>query len=281
MNSENTFFQKIWKFKRVKITIISLISVVVILGLFLGGIKAITPDSIAYPKIDHYHFRFQYVYHEKAEDFSSSQYQTPYEKNQCDGGVSSTPVHFHDGKDQIVHIHWRGITGGELLKLYGLNKVGGLDGYLGVRLDELNKGKIIPVPISSKSLPRPQKDDQIYIYTGDRNSFEKKNTNDFLQKTLEETIGTDSQIRKQFEENEKSKTSFLKFFHPITTLAHNGIDDGDGDPKETRKTEEELKQLNNLIGNLVVFVQSSEPTNDQIKERFNNLTPLSDSTCGG
>ena len=45
--------------------------------------------------------------------------------------------------------------------------------------------------------------------------------------------------------------------------------------------EEKLTRINNMIGNVVIFVQKDKPTDQQIKERFNDLEPLSDSTCGG
>jgi hypothetical protein len=32
---------------------------------------------------------------------------------------------------------------------------------------------------------------------------------------------------------------------------------------------------------VVIFAQNDEPTDEQIRERFNNLVPLHDSTCGG
>ena len=83
-----------------------------------------------------------------------------------------------------------------------------------------------------------------------------------------------------------------------SVFAHGGIIDGDEDAKvaslpgstnssslsstETKpKTEEELKEINNLLGNVVIFVQSTEPTQEQIKKQFDVLEPLSPSTCGG
>lgn len=62
--------------------------------------------------------------------------------------------------------------------------------------------------------------------------------------------------------------------------AHGGTIDGDDDEGST-KTEEELTRINNLVGNVVIFVQQNQPTKEQIQERFNNLVPLHESTCGG
>ena len=55
----------------------------------------------------------------------------------------------------------------------------------------------------------------------------------------------------------------------------------DGHSEDSDKSEDELKRINNLIGNVVIFAQDTEPTSEQITERFSNLVPLHDSTCGG
>jgi hypothetical protein len=283
MPTQQNFFVTIWKFRGFRIFSISLVSVLILLGLLLGGIRIATPYNIANPQIDHYHFRFQYIYHGTGENFSDSKYQTPYTKDICDGGITNSPVHFHDQKDQLVHIHWRGMTGGEFLKIYGVNTIGGVGGYLGARFDKLFNWPphIIPVANFGDTLPKPQSDDTWYIYTGDATGYQKKTFEDFKTKTIEEFIGTDSTVRKQFEENEKSKTSLLNTINSIPVLAHNGVDDGDGPVDAVRSEEERLKQINNLIGNIVIFVQPKEPSAEEIKAKFDTLIPLSASSCGG
>ena len=52
----------------------------------------------------------------------------------------------------------------------------------------------------------------------------------------------------------------------------------DGHPSE--KSEEELTRINNLVGNVAIFVQEKEPTKEEIQARFDNLVPLHESTCG-
>jgi hypothetical protein len=46
-------------------------------------------------------------------------------------------------------------------------------------------------------------------------------------------------------------------------------------------TQEELKRLNNVIGNVVIFVQKDKPTDQQIKAKFDHLIPVSESACAG
>ncbi len=299
-----------------KILIISLSSLLVLFVLSLTTLHFVTPNRLAYPKQDHFHFRLQYVFHGQAEDFGSPRYQIEYIKDVCSGLLTESPIHFHDNKDQIVHLHWRGITGGDVLKFYGNNRVGGLDNLMGYKLDQVlsSSPKITQIPIHSTSLPKPIGSDKYYIYTGDKSQFQKKDIQDFTNKTLEEFLGKDSKLRTEFEEVEKlekSKTSFNPL--SIQAQAHSGqehktldeaqlhelnlkkteaekvtidarnnkVGSSQSSSPSPTKTEEELKEINNLIGNVVIFVQASEPTNEQIKSRFDNLTPLSPSVCGG
>ena len=94
-----------------KITIIFLIMTLtslVITGLGFGILYTITPTRIAYPKMDHFHFRLQYIFRGQAEDFGTPRYQIDYLKDVCNGALSESPIHFHDNVDQLVHLHWRG-----------------------------------------------------------------------------------------------------------------------------------------------------------------------------
>ena len=309
-----------------KIGGIVLASLLLLCVLTIAGLYLLTPTRFANPKPDHYHFRLQYIFRGKAENFADPRYQVDYVKDICNNGLTESPIHFHDEKDQIVHLHWQGITGGDVLKFYGLNRVGGLDDYMGLKFDKLFQfpPSIFAIPIHSQSLPKPSGDDKFFIYIGDKDKLEKKDFNNFLNQTLEEFLGQNSILRIQREELEKEekKTSFLPNpFGPITALAHDGVEhatvseaeqheidvkkaeqekqsienknnlvvaqaSGDKenkvvDTEAVTKTEEELKQINNLIGNIVIFVQPNEPTSEQIQARFNNLEPLGLSVCGG
>jgi hypothetical protein len=296
--------------KRFGLKILAVILILICVS--VGALFALTPTRLAYPKNDHFHLRMQYIFHGQAEDFSTPRYQTDYLKDVCNGSLTESPIHFHDNKDQITHLHWRGMTGGDMLKFYGLNKVGGLDGYMGYKLDEITKfpPKITPIPIHSQSLPKPNKDDQFFVYTGDKDKFDKKDFNDFTTKSLEEFLGKNSTLREGLEAQEKQTT--FNPFGPIDAEAHAGITHqtfteeqkhnlSEKERKDTENrnnqvsqnqqspaptptgnpSEEELKQINNLIGNIVLFVQPNEPTQDQIKARFQNLEPLGLSVCGG
>lgn len=291
----------------------------------------LTPDRIKFAKSDHYHFRLQYIYKGQSEDFGSPRYQTDYVKDVCSGAITESPIHFHDNKDQIVHVHWQDMTGGDVLKFYGVDLVGGMSGAMGLKFDELLKlpPQFIWLPIHSNSLPEASPDEQYYVYVGDKDSHIKKDFKDFLNQSVEKFIGVNSKVRLDKEESDKwQKKISSNSFSPnnlldiIQVKAHNGEDHQtlseaeaheqkvklelkekedlelrnnqaiDSKSKTERtakiskietiiKTEEELKQINNMIGNIVIFVQKEEPSSEQINARFNKLEPLSPSVCGG
>ena len=95
---------------------------------------------------------------------------------------------------------------------------------------------------------------------------------------MEQFFGTTSNSPAH-EINKGGQTSLLDKVFP-KAYAHGTADDADGnDGDETEQ--EQLTRINNLIGNVVIFAQKDKPTDQQIKDRFNKLEPLSDSTCGG
>ncbi len=229
-------------------------------------------DNISYPAKDHGHFRLQYVFHGTLENFADTKYQTPYDKGQCDGSLTKEPMHLHDSKAQIVHLHWARVTGGEFLKNYGVNLIGGQDDKLGYQLNELNKFKVTPIPIFGKVLPQPSNNDKFWVYSGDKDTFKTRGIDEFKNQDMEKFFGVESQVRKD-EEQYGDKITFLK---SIKVNAENSTSE-----VPAIKTEEELKVINNLLGNVILFVQPNEPTQDQIKKQFEVLEPLSLSTCGG
>lgn len=344
----------------------------------------LTPSNFQSPQMDHSHFRLQYIFQGQMEDFGSPRYQVDYIKDVCSGALTESPIHFHDNKGQIVHLHWQKITGGQVLKFYGLNKIAGIDSIMGWKLDDLTKFKLTQIPIHSQSLPRPKGNDQFWVYVGEKGKFEKRNFEEFVKMDLETFFGQNSIIRQNQEEEEKLKKkngqNLLNKLEKLVELenifglkaqAHSGIDHANQTEEQAHlaetqrlelekkalenrnnnlksnpsslvinstsnsnsssnsnslqnisaiisantsnnstnssstnftnsqnsfqnqsnsnssqksdqpKTETELKKINNLLGNIVIFVQQNEPTTDQIKLRFDSLEPLGDSVCGG
>ena len=438
-NLENTsqknknLWQRLWQFKKFRILTILLGVLSILTSLILGFVLIITPTNLAFPKMDHAHFRLQFVFLGQREDFGSPRYQVDYIKDVCSGALTESPIHFHDNLDQMVHLHWQKITGGQVLKFYGLNKIGGLDGSMGYKIDQSSKFQLpINIPIHNMGLPKGRSGDQFFVYTGDKNGFIKRKIEDFLWQDLETFLGQNSIIREQNakqtflesdkqnenyaktakladsnsnsqksfsnskiresgqveksinpkldlnkienwqKENSNSETknsqknqnlenskitdfnNFWKNMGNVPVEAHVGqshatlteseqheanekieikekaeinrknnqvnsqnissldlqnsqssvsqnLATNSGNSQistknsqnsnqnlqnslstnSSQKTEEELKKINNLLGNIVIFVQPNEPTTDQIQARFNKLVPLGESVCGG
>lgn len=261
--------------KRVKITALAVIALLLIPLSYAGYIYAASPAVIRNPKMEHYHFRMQILVNGKAEDFSAKAYQMGYSKDQCNANLPEQPIHFHDNKDQFVHIHWEGMTGGMVMKYYGWNYIGGMNNALGYKLDNLkNPQKVIT---HGNYLPAVPKDARFYIYTGDETGYKERGFDDWKNQDLEQFFGTTSNFPAH--EQNKQSSLFDKVFPKA--YAHGGVDDGnDGEPGEETE-QEKLTRINNLVGNIVIFVQKDKPSDQQIKDRLGKLIPLSDSTCGG
>lgn len=261
--------------KRVKIASIVIFALLLAPLSYAGYIYASSPTVIRNPKLEHYHFRMQILVNGKAENFAEDKYQQDYAKDQCNANLPEQPIHFHDGKDQFTHIHWEGMTGGMVMKYYGWNYIGGINKALGYKLDDL--GDIQKVNTHGNFLPAVPDDAQFYIYAGDENGYQEKSFDDWKNQDLEQFFGTTS----NFPAHEQNKQSGLLDRVFPKASAHGGEDDGnDGEPGEETE-QDKLTRINNLVGNVVIFVQKDKPTDQQIKDRFNDLEPLTDSTCGG
>lgn len=252
----------------------AVLAIVLVAGAYAGYTYASSPAIIRKPQIEHYHFRMQILVNGTAQNFASKDYQTGYSKDQCNASLPDQPIHFHDNKDQFVHIHWEGMTGGLVLKYYGWNYVGGLRGALGYRFDNLRH--IQKVPTHGNYLPAVPAGASFYVYTGDEKGYKQKSFDDFKRQDLEQFFGKTSNLPAH--ELNHQKSSLLDTLFP-RAYAHgaevHSAATGDEDEKAR------LTRINNLIGNVVIFVQKGQPTDQQIKARFAMLAPLSESTCGG
>jgi hypothetical protein len=239
-----------------------LLIILCFLGILISIFIYFNPLHIIQPSVAHHHIRLQIINEGNTINFADEKFQEPYKKDQCSGELSEKPIHVHDNKDQIVHIHWSGITGGELLKFYGLNEIGGFDDNLGYTL--AGDGFIKTVPIQGKLINNSTNNSKIWIYTGDTNQFKKQDTKLFLKKDLEKFLGKKSKLTIQ-----RENISFLGIL---------GFADS-GDNKQI--SDKELENIQDLIGNIVVFIQYDEPNSTEIQEKFKNLVELDKSVCGG
>jgi hypothetical protein len=267
---------------------IRLIAGFILFGLLTVGIYYsylvyfLSPSSIANPTLSHHHFRLQIIIDGEGVDFSKAEFQEDYVKGVCTGELTQTPIHFHDFKDQFVHIHWANITGGQVLKYYGLNLIGGNDQIMGYQTNLDGKWWPQPLPIRGQLIPVIRNDQKIWVYAGDENGYESKSVDSFLDLDLESFFGVKSGLT-------NIQAMNWNLITPLQTLAHsdNGIikqtqnTNSNKTEKDIELSQDELKDLNNLIGNVVIFIQNNEPSDQEIKDRFDNLVPLEQSVCGG
>jgi hypothetical protein len=214
-------------------------------GAYLGYLYAISPAAIRHPTTAHFHFRIQVLEHGQAVNFAEDKFQTPFNQDICTAALTKEPFHFHDHEDQFAHVHWAGMTGGELLKYYGWNLIGGPDGVLGYRFNGLKWPQA--VPIHGQALPSLQKGETYWVYVGTADAQRPASWNDFLHRDL---------------------TSFFG--------SANASDEAIG-----KSESGDLARLNHVLGSAVVFVQHDQPTPAQVKDRFSKLLPLPESQCAG
>ncbi len=268
---------KIKSKKYVKLVFVAIVILMLLPVGYLGYIYTASPNVVRNPKLEHYHFRMQVLVDGKAEDFSTKGYQTGYVKDQCNANLPEQPIHFHDNKDQFTHIHWEGMTGGMVMKYYGWNYIGGMSNALGYKLDNLKDPQ--KVTTHGNYLPAVPKDAQFYVYTGDEKSYKERSFDDWKSQDLEQFFGVTSNFPAHDTNKGKQTSLFGKVFPKVS--AHGGAKDGnDGEPGEESR-EEKLTRINNMVGNVVIFAQKDKPSNQEIKDRFSDLEPLTDSTCGG
>jgi hypothetical protein len=235
--------------KKLELVLGVLIGLILVLG--LGGYAleyGLSPASIREPKHIHFHFRMILLNSGKAVEFGQAAFQTDFNKDVCSAALTKQPIHFHDNLSQYGHIHWAGMSGGLILKNYGWNLIGGIPSTLGYRFDE----GILPVrvPIHGNALPTRPAGAQYYIYSGTATSHTKRRSTDFLNQPLD---------------------TFLRSSPVID--ANEGI--------STMQMDSKAVATNDVVGNVVIFVQKDAPTSAQITTEFNNFMPLPDSPCEG
>lgn len=254
------------------------IGILVAIPIAIGAYAyASTPDVVRAPKFEHYHFRMQILVNGKAEDFSQEKYQTGYKKDQCNANLPEQPIHFHDNKDQFTHIHWEGMTGGMVMKYYGWNLIGGIGNSLGYKLDDLTD--IQNVTTHGDYLPEMPEGAKFYIYSGDEKTNKLRTLAEWKDQDLEKFFNKES--NSPAHELNKQGSDPLSALFP-TASAHGEASEHEAEATTPSESEtEKLTRINNLIGNVVIFVQKDAPSEEEVQHRFNMLAPLTESTCGG
>lgn len=271
--------KKTWFGKRLKLSIIIILILLILPVIYGSYVYLSSPAVVRSPKLEHYHFRMQILVDGMAEDFSQKNYQTGYVKDQCNANLPEQPIHFHDNKDQFTHIHWEGITGGMVMKYYGWNYIAGMNNALGYKLDDLKD--IQKVTTHGNYLPAVPKEAKFYVYSGNDKEYKEKNFSDWVNQDLEKFFDTTSNSPAHKINNGEQVNIINRIFPKASATGTHAGPEPTPATGEPESQEEKLTRINNMIGNVVIFVQKDKPTDQQIKDRFNKLEPLSDSTCGG
>jgi hypothetical protein len=216
----------------------------------------------------YYRIRLQVIIDSIPVNFSEGSFKSQGSNTDpCGEKLTKEPVYIETDKSQILRVHWEGITGGEILKYFGLNYIGGFDDTLGYRFDKAPS--ISPIKIHGSNISKPNINNKMYIYKGNQQDFFQVEQQDFLFQDLE-FILKKSKIRQKHDSLNKNS-----IFGNIPVFGENS----DQLNLNPQFTEGQLNELNNLIGNLVVFIQPGKPTTDQVAERFSKLEPLSSTVC--
>jgi hypothetical protein len=263
-------WRKLWEHKSIKLTTLSVLILSTFSIAFVAYFWIQTPQAIRNPIITHYHFRIQLISEGKNINFGDGKFQTPFKKGVCSDALTAEPIHFHDGNPQMVHIHWNKMTGGLFFKNYGLNLIGGVNDTLGWRFDNLWPRQVKTHSDTALSGLNGKK---LHVYTGDEQGFEKKDSQDFINQDFESFFGQKSIFNQQ-----KESTTYK--LPSSKALAH-GHGQAETDVGVDEVSKNELKEINDLVGNVVIFAQENEPTSEEVRQKFNELTPLGKSLCGG
>jgi hypothetical protein len=235
--------------RKLEIVLAALIATLVLVaGALYAGAYAFSPTSIRYPLHTHFHFRIVLVSSGKEVNFADNSFQTDYSKDVCSAALTKQPIHFHDHNAQYGHIHWEGMTGGLVLKNYGWNFIGGLPGVLGYRFD---KGMIPQtVPVHGNALPTRTDGVNYYAYTGTSTQHSQRSWSDFLHQPLNKFLAGTQVV----------------------------------DPSEAPELvaqDMSAEQMNDVVGNMVIFAQKDAPSAEQVTAKFKEIKPAPDSPCEG
>lgn len=221
-----------------------------------------SPSAIRTPSFEHAHLRMQVLVEGQPVNLGNDAFQTDAGNAACSQDITQSPIHLHDHKDQFVHLHWKHMTGGLILKNYGWERAGGIPGVLGYRFDQLPK--VTVVPAHGTALPAYPTDKPLWVFVGDDHAFTERSAADFLHQDIETFFNKQSSVA--------PAQAWFDSLIFAKALAHDTQDHSDA---------QKLEQINNLLGNVVIFAQTNRPTDQEVAERFAQLAPLSASTCGG
>ncbi len=291
--------------------------ILLIVVMAIIGFNFASPKSISVPQKSNDIVRIQVIINGEKVDFANSIYQDSDKSLVCNDELATKPMAFLANQNQILHLKWQDINGKIFLKNYGFENTGPFKDYLGIRIDMLPNIK--PVSIFEEALPKPKKPYNLFVYTGDKFSYEQRDENSFLLKPFDRFLSevdkkpvhesldliTNAQVGLE-DGKDLNESTFLKEVMDNTEPINSSqvqtpkaefISDNPTQANQTPEQEEvivdeEIIEITNevisisdensedeLLGNIVVFIQETEPTTKEIEDRFLNLNPYNKPKC--
>jgi hypothetical protein len=269
------------RFKKNIFYLFWIVLVVTIVG-FLGFSFA-SPMSVSFPKKETSQIRLLLSIDGNQTNFSTPQFQKPISQL-CNQDISPYPIGAYNQSSQVLNLHWKDMTGSNILRYYGFNNKGPFKGYMGVNLT--NFPNYEAVPILGELLPAPKEDYNYFVYTGNQYSYTQRKRSEFLNKSITDlldssnssknsiiSINTNAQVSKEKNEN-IDKEIIINQTPPIPVSSEES-----SQPSSIQTPAQPKPEEDTVLGTIVVFIQKNEPTQEQVMLKFTNLEQAPVNLC--
>jgi hypothetical protein len=273
------------KIKNLSNKLTGLFILLITISILIPTFLMVSKPNITYPKTIHTHFMIKLYNNGSIYKTNSLKAMSPSDQTLCSGLITSEPMHFHDNVEDMVHLHWQGITGGQFLKYLGANYIGGFDSILGIRLDKLKELKIIPIRTTDKMIkPYPDSLIKIYIKRVNSEDYENMSLHDFLKLQLSEL---DPVYKASSNNTKEPHISILDYFNIESAYAHNDEGDLDGDGNTDSSTNNTViskpTSLSSTTMPRILFYmnQANDISKEQLKKDDSTFTKDIAGQCNG
>ena len=242
-----------------------LLTILVLVIISTSTLFLITPKHLKNPSLDHQHLRLKLLVNGKRIDFGSQEYQKEFDKSICDNKLSSEPFHFHDNLDQYLHLHWKGLTGGDMLTYLNINnKLRANLRTLAFRFDYFPQLQRIRT-LEPKLDIEKGSSIQIYFRGYQQEQISKINIDMFKSTAITDL---NKKVYSAYNKNEANNTN--------VAYAHEGEDDSDNQAVDSEK-----QKIESLLGDFVIVINKEEIKDNELKQLFTDWIDIPESVCGG
>jgi hypothetical protein len=247
------------------------LSLLLVLGCaILGGFLFVTVFHVRLfiPRYEYAHVRMRIFTGTKEIDVRDVFSGYTFFRGACSGVVQSDPFGTVKKDPHSIRLMWKGLTGRDVFMYLGIrtNKKPQSD-TLGYAFHFPQFTKIVS-PSRAISLPEATPETAfIFVRSGD--GFIERSLSTWLHGSLETNLGRNSQIK-------LSWFSSIAFAHEEETE----INTSSANPFIIVQEQEEARVLNNILGDMVIFLnQNTRPTNEEIEAIFNSFPLITGGLC--